>query len=205
MIYHDYIKTVLARFEGKAITRGYIPCQNGTWYGGNDPDKGEPLGASGVTIATGVDLGQQTSADLALMGISAATLEILYPYIGLRKLDAKKKLKSAPFSLTREQVEEVDRVVHARYIHNAASLFGQENFTIAPKEAQAVAVSLHYHFGTPKRKESPALEKAWECMKKGYYKEAADYLRNAKLWSAPHQVFMPRRRAEAAILDEAAV
>jgi GH24 family phage-related lysozyme (muramidase) len=202
MIDRDYIETVLARFEGKAIARGYIPCQHGTYYG-TGPEKGEPLGASGVTIATGVDLGQQTVPGLRSMGVSEHTLAILTPYIGLQREHAMKKLQSSPFQLTEAEVEEIDRAVHKRYIDSAAALFGREAFENAPKEAQAVAVSLHYQFGTPRRQDSPALEKAWESMKRGEYRDAAAYLRSIELWSKPHRAYMARRFAEAAILDKA--
>jgi hypothetical protein len=202
MINRDYIETVLAKFEGKAIARGYIPCQQGTYYG-TGPEKGEPLGASGVTIATGVDLGQQTVPGLRSMGVSEDTLAVLAPYIGLKKQDALKKLQSSPFQLTDAQVEEIDRAVHSSYIKRAAALFGHDLFENAPKEVQAVAVSLHYQFGMPKRQESPALEKAWESMRKEAYEDAAAYLRSVELWSKPHQAYMARRKAEAAILDQA--
>jgi hypothetical protein len=202
MIHRDYIETVLAWFEGKGKARGYIPCQQGTYYG-TGPEKGEPLGASGVSIATGVDLGQQTAKGLESMGVSASTLAVLAPYIGLKKQDALKKLQSAPFQLTEAQVEEIDRAVHKRYIDSAAGLFGREAFENAPKEVQAVAVSLHYQFGTPRRQDSPALEYAWVSMKRGEYRTAADYLRNPELWSPSHRAYMPRRKAEAAILDQA--
>jgi len=202
MIDRSYIESVLARFEGRAIARGYIPCQQGTYYG-SGPERGTPLGASGVTVATGVDLGQQTLKGLEAMGISVSTLAVLSPYIGLRKLDALKKLQSAPFTLTTEQVEEIDHAVHNRYIDQAATLFGRERFENAPKEVQAVAVSLHYQFGTPRRPDSPALEKAWESMKRGAYQEAAEYLRNPELWSVSHRTYMLRRKAEAAILNGA--
>lgn len=202
MIDRKYIESVLARFEGKAIIRGYIPCQQGTYYGGDSPEKGMPLGASGVTIATGVDLGQQTMKGLAVMGISASTLAVLAPYIGLQKLEALKKLQREPFTLTAEQVEEIDKAVHNRYIEQAAAIFGREEFEKAPKEVQAVAVSLHYQFGTPRRPDSPGLANAWANMQQGAYKAAAECLRNPEYWSVSHRTYMQRRKAEAAILDE---
>ncbi|MCL2602719.1 MAG: pesticin C-terminus-like muramidase [Treponema sp.] len=200
MIHKDFIEAVLARFEGKAIARGYIPCQKGTYYGTGE-DKGEPLGMSGVTVATGVDLGQQTASGLKAMGVSNATLTVLQPYIGLRKLQALARLREAPFTLTSEQVAEIDHAVHNRYINQAAVLFGREAFEAAPKEVQAVAVSLHYQFGTPSRAASPALAKAWEAMQTGDYPKAANCLRNGDLWSEAHRMYMGRRRAEAAILE----
>jgi len=201
MIDRDFIGTVLARFEGRSIPRGYVPCRGGTFHGSGD--MGEPLGASGVTVATGVDLGQQSEAGLRAMGISAGTLAVLAPYLGLKRADAVAKLRARPLTLSPEQVAEIDGAVHERYIANAAKLFGREAFAAAPREVQAVAVSLHYQFGVPARPLSPALEWAWNAMKAGRYREAAAALREEELWSVPHRSYMNRRRAEAALLREA--
>ena len=48
-VHFDYIRIALERFEGKGMAKGYVPCKNGV-----------PPGVSGVTIGTGVNLGQQT-------------------------------------------------------------------------------------------------------------------------------------------------
>jgi hypothetical protein len=77
MIDYKYIRGIVGRFEGKAIQRGYIPCQSGTWYPGG-PDKGWVLGQLGVTIATGVDLGQQ--AEKGFTGLPEGLLAKLRPY-----------------------------------------------------------------------------------------------------------------------------
>ena len=188
-----YIRSVLERFEGKGITRGYVPSRNG-----------EPIGASGVTIATGLDLGQQTRAGLAAMGIPAALLNRFAPYLGAQKKEAQYLLAREPLRLTQEEVAIVDRAVHAKYIDETAELFGRALFDGAPREVQAVAVSLHYQFGTPARKASPALEKAWNAMRAGAYREAAEYLRAPSGWSAIHRQYLKRRQAEAALLDKAA-
>jgi len=204
MIDYDFINAVLAKFEGKAFTRGYIPCKGGTYYGGHDPSRGEALGASGVTIATGVDLGQQTHSGLEAMGISKETLMRLTPYIGLKRQAAIDRLKKEPLTITAEQVTEIDNAVHNRYIQEAAAIFGKERFEAAPKQAQAVAVSLHYQFGTPRRDASPSLGLAWEEMRHGKYKSAAEHLAYLQGWSKDHQQYMIRRRQEAALLLEIA-
>ena len=201
MINRDFINSVLARFEGRAIPRGYIPCTKGTFFGGGN--LGRPLGVSGVTVATGVDLGQQTAEGLRCMGVSAETVAVLTPYIGLQKDAAMEKLGHAPLTLTPEQVAEIDAAVHDAYINNAALLFGRDAFTAAPARVQAVAVSLHYQFGRPERKESPALAGAWKAMQGGAYIEAAAILENPDLWSVAHRQYMARRKAEAKLLLEA--
>jgi hypothetical protein len=190
MIYTDYIVEVLARFEGKAIIRGYVPCKNGV-----------PLGASGVTIGTGLDLGQQTGEGLRAMKVPAGVMEKLAPYIGLQKQAALDKLRELPLTLTADEVSALDKAVHEKYIAETASLFGPA-FDAAPKQAQAVATSLHYQFGTPLRKASPALSLAWKSMQTGDYKTAAEYLAAPQGWSADHRQYLSRRRQEAALLKE---
>ena len=201
MIDYDFINAVLAKYEGKGYTRGYVPCEGGTYFGGNEPEKGKPLGASGVTIATGVDLGQQTLKGLSDMGISIEPLAVLKPYIGLKKQAAIEVLKSSPLTITAEQVREIDEMVHKYYIHNTARGFGYERFESAPKEVQAVAVSLCYQFGSPWRAVSPSLGMAWEAMQAGKYREAAAYLSNPNGWSAEHRQYLLRRRQEAELLN----
>jgi hypothetical protein len=198
VIDYGYIAGILGRFEGKAIRRGYIPCRNGTWYPGG-ADKGEILGQSGVSIATGVDLGQQTEKGFSRLPVEL--LNKLHPYFGLKRDAAKEALIRRPLELSAGEVEQIDRLIHKRYIDETAALFGTA-FGGAPRQVQAVAVSLHYQFGTPKRKESPALGAAWEAMRRGEYREAAEHLCNMDLWSQPHRVYLARRRAEAAFLRE---
>jgi GH24 family phage-related lysozyme (muramidase) len=199
MIEYEYIAGVLARFEGKAITRGYIPCQQGTWYPGG-PDKGAILGQSGVSIATGVDLGQQTERGFA--GLPPDLLAKLRLYFGLKKQAAKDALVNQPLVLTAEEVAQLDRLIHKRYIDETARMFGFA-FEGAPQQVQAVAVSLHYQFGVLKRQESPALQQAWDAMRHGKYQEAANALENPDLWSHAHRAYLVRRRMEAALLREA--
>jgi hypothetical protein len=200
MIDYTYIEMVLGRFEGKAISRGYIPCEKGTWYPGG-ADKGAALGQSGVTIATGVDLGQQT--ERGFVGLPAELCGKLRPYFGLKREAAQEALIKCPLVLSTCEVEQIDLLIHKRYINETAVMFGKSVFETSPKQVQAVAVSLHYQFGLPKRKESPALEKAWEGMRSGAYQEAAQYLCDTQLWSKSHQAYLARRRIEAAILREA--
>ncbi|MDR2186383.1 MAG: pesticin C-terminus-like muramidase [Treponema sp.] len=201
MIHSEYIGSVLARFEGRAVCRGYVPCAGGTWYPGG-PGKGEPLGASGVTVATGVDLGQQTAGGLA--GLPADLVKKLLPYLGLKRREAVEKLRLEPLVISAGEAAAIDRVMHDRYTGETAVLFGREAFDRAPPQAQAVAVSLHYQFGTPFREASPALGYAWKALRGGCYRAAAKFLRGPDGWSADHRQYLPRRRAEAALLDEIA-
>lgn len=189
-----YIRSVLERFEGRGKAAGYVPCGA----------SGAPLGVSGVTIATGLDLGQQSRSSLAAMGLPDRIVGRLAPYCGMKGAEAQYALAREPLCLTREEVEIIDAAVHAAYIDETAALFGRAAFAAAPKEAQAVAASLHFQFGTPARKASPALENAWNAMRRGDYAYAAAILREPLGWSPAHQQYLPRRNAEASLLEKAA-
>ena len=54
----EFIRNFLKKWETRQLI-GYIPCEKRNYRGA--PGEGfEPIGQSGVTIATGLDLGQQT-------------------------------------------------------------------------------------------------------------------------------------------------
>jgi hypothetical protein len=204
MIDKDYIISVLARFEGKAVRRGYVPCKGGNYTGAGDFVGKEPLGVSGVTIGTGFDLGQQTAAELAALKLSGPLYAKLLPYTGKNLQSALSALREKPLELTPGEVAVLDNAVHERYIDETAALFGRIAFDRAPSPAQAVAVSLHYQFGTPARAASPGLAWAWKSLVAGCYAAAAKFLRDPEGWSESHRLYLPRRRQEAALLDELA-
>ena len=191
MIDKDYIISILGRFEGKAIKTAYVPKDKA----------GQVLGVSGVTIGTGFDLGQQAPKEIEKLDLPEALREKLMPYAGLKQEAAVKKLAESPLELSDEEVATLDKAVHEKYIKETESMFGP-NFTVIPKQAQAVAVSLHYQFGRPRRAASPALGMAWDALKKQSYKAAAEYLSGAQGWSADHRLYMGRRRQEAGLLLE---
>jgi hypothetical protein len=204
MIHKEYICSILARFEGKAVRRGYVPCKGGNYTGTGDFAGKEPLGFSGVTVGTGFDLGQQVFSEVAALKLSLPLNKKLVPYIGMQRLSALAVLQENPLELTAAEVAELDNAVHDRYIGETAVLFGPSGFDRAPPQAQAVAVSLHYQFGTPARAASPNLSCAWKSLVTGCYAAAAKFLRGPEGWSESHQLYLPRRRQEAALLDEIA-
>jgi hypothetical protein len=202
MIHKEYICSILARFEGSAIRRGYVPCKGGNYTGVGDFSGKEPFGASGVTIGTGFDLGQQTAAELNALGLAEPLYKKLLPYTGRQRQNALAALADKPLELTGEEVAELDGAVQDRYINETAVLFGRPAFERAPRQAQAVAVSLHYQFGTPARAASPSLGLSWNYLRSELYREAAKALRDPGGWSESHRQYLVRRRQEAALLDE---
>jgi len=154
-IHTDFIRNFLARWETRQ-TVAYIPCQRRNYTGGRAYDFavfGPVIGASGVTVGTGLDLGQQAEADLRRMGIPAALIGRFLSYLGLRKMDAVLALQSAHLTLSDAECDALDAAVHADYIARAAALYAEESgqpFGDCPPEAQAVIVSLFYQLGAGK-------------------------------------------------------
>lgn len=186
---HQYIRTILAIFEGNGITRGYVPCDKA----------GVPLGASGVTIGTGVDLGQQTGTGLLDMNVPFELVRKFTPYLGLKRGAAQDALKRQPLILTGAEVSTLDAAVIRRYVRDIAAKYDRDHpvqaFAAIPREAQAVVVSLLYQRGLNSPSKFP---KTWTALLRGDWPDAAARLCNASLWDGYHT----RRGEEGKILKQ---
>ena len=96
----------IGTLEGEAIPKGYVPSDN-----------------SGVTIATGVDLGQRAMPELLALGLAAALTDKLKPYLGLKGNAARDKLNSAPLTLSAAEVAQLDQALRARFLPALVSKF----------------------------------------------------------------------------------
>ena len=76
----DY--SVIGELEGGSQTSGYVPAAD--------------VSKSGVTIATGFDLGQRNESDLKSLGLSSALITVLEPYLGKQAKDAQDALDKTP-------------------------------------------------------------------------------------------------------------
>ena len=183
----DFIKNFLGPLEGAGVTRGYVPCDKA----------GRPLGVSGVTIGTGVDLGQQTGAGLLDMGVPHAVVKKLLPYIGLKKAAALAAIKAQPLVLTPAEVAAIDDAVFARYVRDIEARYNKDNpaspFADLPPEAQAVLVSILYQRGLGSPKNYP---NTWKLLLAGDWPGAAAKLCNGALWDG----YQTRRAAEGKLL-----
>ena len=103
---------------------------------------------SGVTIATGVDLGQFQESHLdPLLGALRAKLD---PYIGLKQQDAVTALAKAPLTVTQAEADALDDIFHnvvmgpveARYYMSTA-----KQFSSLPDAVQTVVASVAYQYG----------------------------------------------------------
>lgn len=154
-IHVDVIRGFLTRWETRQPV-AYIPCRKRNFTGREDPARcGEPVGASGVTVGAGLDLGQQSEADLRRMGLPALLIERFRPYLGKRREDAVDALSRFPLTLIDVECDTMDAAVHGDYIRRAADIYDRDTagrpFAALPPQAQAVIVSLFYQLGAPSK------------------------------------------------------
>lgn len=144
--------------EGSLECRGYVPCRNRNknkkgrnYRGDGDYSDLVPVGASGVTIGVGVDLGQTSADFLRKAGVPEAVIFQLTPYFGLSKQLALEALQRRPLTLTREDAQELTDCLHRRYLHTLVIPWwnkkGGLKFEELPTQAQTALFSLAYQCG----------------------------------------------------------
>ncbi|MFP7672701.1 pesticin C-terminus-like muramidase [Marivita sp. S0852] len=144
----------IARQEGEAVTTGYVPMNA----------QGAVFGQSGVTIATGFDIGQHSISDLnRLFGQHPDIIALLTPYVGLKRMRAVEALRAQPLTITDAQASIIDRAVKTAkaraiattYDAAVASTFRPTRqqrtaptFRSLPREAQTVIMSVAFQYGS---------------------------------------------------------
>ena len=174
--------------EGPQQLRGYIPCKlttGGTanYRGGPDPERYIPFGQSGVTIATGVDLGQHDAPTLMRLGLLEGSVNPLRPYLGKRKQAAVQVLHRLPLTISQELADALDRCImgyHAglisrRYDRDA----GAGAYVSLPKEAQVVIFSACYQYGVGFADKFPEV---WRALTRKQWAAAGALLCERKRW-----------------------
>lgn len=109
------------------------------------------MGASGVTIATGCDLGQTDAATLAGYGLAADIIGRFSFYFGKRKASAITALHERQLVISEAEAMACDRAVHEgylnRYTRPAFEKASGVAFDKQPPEAQAVIMSVCFQKG----------------------------------------------------------
>jgi lysozyme-like predicted toxin len=137
----------IGRLEGAALARGYVP----------NPDTSN----SGVTIATGFDLGQRSRAQIESMGLPGDLAAKLVPYLGLKGRAALGYLNAHPLVLTADEVAAIDQAVQADFsgrltdIYDGAVAAGLAAFDELPGPAQTVITSVAYQYGLDLKDRTP--------------------------------------------------
>lgn len=150
-------------------TKGYVPRDS----------TGNILGASGVTIGGGVDLGQWTPDQLIRMGVDQQVVDKLRPYIGLKKDKAYSFLRKHPLSLPRSETEHITDRVKSHIADGVAKQYKKDSQidwnTIQP-EFKTVITSVLFQYGTDRVGER--LPKFWNAVTAGKWEKAYEELRS---------------------------
>ena len=144
--------------------QGYVP---------KDKD-GKVLGKSGVTIASGFDLGQRKNADLK--GLPGDLIKKLQPYLGVKGQDAL-KLNAKDLNLSDDEVAIVNKFAKNDSLEKLSSSFMKEtgeSFYNIPKEAQTVVASVAFQYGDLKTR----TPKFWKAVTNGKWNDAIKELEN---------------------------
>lgn len=174
----------IANEEGEKVLIGYVPL----------PGKSK----SGVTIASGFDLGQHNEYDLKGLKLSADLTKKLKPYLLLKKQDAVDFLKKNPLTITKEEADEIDLALKKKLVPQLKtrylnSSYNKTNtiFDDLPGQAQTVIASLSFQYGDL----NSTRNTFWQAVSTQDWKEAVKILRG-------YTDYRPRRGREADLLDQ---
>jgi hypothetical protein len=126
----------ISKIEGGRKTKGYVPDPEGR--------------RSGVTIATGVDLGQMGENDLSRLNLSPDLKDKLRPYLGRIKFEAVSLLENLPLQITPVEAKLIDKEVKSRFVHGLERKFNQAAntaFEELPDGVQTVVASVTFQDG----------------------------------------------------------
>ncbi len=175
----------IASLEGKGVTTGYVPDAAGS--------------NSGVTIATGFDLGQRNETDLTNLGLSSALVTKFKPYLGKKGKDAADFLKTNPLTVTDAEATEIDNAVRAQKVPalkqkylNSPDNTANVIFDDLPSQAQTVIASVSFQYGDLSSK----APKFWTAVSAQNWEESVKILRNFQ------DKYPTRRNKEADLLDQ---
>lgn len=154
-----------------SVDLGFLKKVEGFETKGYVPD----IGKSGVTIASGFDLGQHSVKEI--QALVPALADRLTPYAGLTRAEAQAKLKEQPLKLTADEAEIVNRSVKARKVDEVRKAFDSTSetpFDSLPPEWQTVIASVAFQYGKLD-KQTPNF---WRQVTSGDWKGAYDNLRD---------------------------
>ncbi len=117
---YDFISVL----EGGQFFEGYVPAENQS--------------KSGVTIATGFDLGERDEKDLKRLGFTPALINKLKPYLGMKSTDAVSFVRKKPLLINKAEADAIDKAVKNSITallvrkYNAAIKPPQKTFVFLP-------------------------------------------------------------------------
>lgn len=160
--------TFISQFEGGQKLEGYFP-------GGN----------SGVTVATGVDIGQRNMIDLNRLNLSPDLKKKLEPYLGVKGEAARRLLADLPLKISKMDADQLDQNIKRDVLGMFERLYDQEvmgkpglvRFSQLPREIQTVIASPLWQYG-PHIKNPGIAPKYWKHITEQNWHAAVKELMN---------------------------
>lgn len=162
------------------------------WEGGQHVDAyvawwpGAKHNISGVTLGTGVDIGQTNDPDLyakqmAKGGVPQATVDKLKPYIGLKQQAACDYLSAHPLTLSKDEADAIDNWAKRTHLGMAKASYAAAMGARAPSfndltpAQQTILLSRTYQQG-PGMPTKPISKGFYDAVLRGDWGKAADEL-----------------------------
>jgi hypothetical protein len=158
----------LSQSEGQQQTKAYVPEAT--------------TSKSGVTVGTGVDLGQLSQQQLANMPIPQDLKDQLQPYVGLKQTAAQQYLTAHPLTITEPQAQALDDVVIGTLIQSVGQKYqaaSGQAFTSLPPEAQTVIADVAMQYGSNLGAQTAA-PTFWKAVTTGQWQDALAELQDFK-------------------------
>lgn len=149
----------IGELEGKRILNGYVPTTKNM--------------KSGVTIATGFDLGQRNEGDLS--GLPKALIEKLKPYLGIKGAEAK--TLAGNLKITDSEAKTIDEFSHGEVLNDLRKKWKAKtgkSFDDLPMHKATIVASVRFQHGDLATK-TPNF---WRQTTTGDWQGATENLRN---------------------------
>jgi len=145
--------TFISQLEGGQKLDGYYPGKVG----------------SGVTVATGVDIGQRNLFELNRLNMSPDLKKKLEPYLGVKGDAARRLLVERPLKISKMDADQLDQNIKRDVLITFERLYDQEimrrsgliRLSQLPREIQTVIVSVVWQYG-PNLKDPTVAPKYWK-------------------------------------------
>ncbi|SFK42201.1 toxin homologue of phage lysozyme [Desulfomicrobium apsheronum] len=184
--------TFISKREGGQKIEGYVPASE--------------VSNSGVTIATGVDLGARNESDIDNLKIDEELKTKLKPYVGKQGKDAVDYLQKKPLNLSESQAASLDKAVKKPLIDKLVQYYDTEvdklnkadncervHFEKLPNNVQTAITSISFQYGSL----STATPNFWKQITEQRWEDARANLKDFG------DDYPTRRKLEAGLIEEA--
>lgn len=182
---------ISAREGGQRLT-GYVPHADGS--------------NSGITIATGIDLGTRNASDIEKLNITTDLKQRLKPYSGKKGIIAQRYLQDKALVITEDDASSLDRAVKQAIVKNLIEKYNlavrvsilkdncpRQRFEQLPQSVQTAIASISFQYGSLETK----TPRFWQQITEQRWQAAIDNLKNFG------DAYPSRRKLEADLIDHA--